>query len=137
MNLAQIVDPTRLRDSDPLARKPAPMAPMGVVTRENGISRAGGPLRPLSSSPLRIGASSKGIWDAMRTALANGERSGDEIFGALQAQYDKAAYRNSIQALVRQGDVQRIGRSRYALTEKGRSQLKEQQGGNGAAGADG
>lgn len=143
MNLAQLVDPIRMRGPDPLATRRAPRAPMGVVTRENGIVTIGGRVQEQPGGRFSGIRESKGAWDAIRSILGASRAqymTSEAIFEKLGGAYEKSVYRDALQTLVTHGSVQRNGPegARYfGLTEKGRSLLKEQQGENSAAGADG
>jgi hypothetical protein len=130
MNLAQLIDLERVRGKDPLARRPAPAAPLGVVTHADGVTRAMVAAAVQPEVPLLSMRSSKGVTEAVRQYLGSIQTpfvSLDVVAVALRGQFDRSMVNSTLISLHDRGDLNRNGppgARHYGLSEKGREKLK-------------
>lgn len=140
MNLAQLLDPERLHGQDPLARKPAPLPPMGLVTYAGGTKYdpermaaegiAAPPAAVEKEKPRRAPAKrtcAPALLEKVRAFLAEHPASRiAEIVAAIGTSYSRAQIYNGLSSLERNKHVTskgRYGERRCTLTAAGRAAI--------------
>lgn len=127
MNLAQLIDLDKLRGDDPLARKPAPLPPMGVVTRDPDRHVTDGQLRGIAEQDLAKKPSASSL---VRAIIAR-HREGlalEAIALEVGDRYPISTLQLALQGQVQQKRLRREGTkgaSRWFITALGRELLDQ------------
>jgi hypothetical protein len=112
MNLAQLIDPERVQNGafawDPLARRPAPLPPMGVVTRDPDEKVTQSQLRGLAEeTPAKTSAA------ALVLDIVSRNPDGltfEAIAREVGDRYEQSRVQLALQGLVQQKRLRREGR---------------------------